>query len=236
MSVYGGPDIVTDGLVFCVDPANSKSYSGSGTKLNDLSLYSSNMDLVNGVAVTNGSCVFDGVDDHTTTTAGQAFYQYTTEITACSWFKRNGNITGGSGGGQCTKDVDNWTTSNVWLFHGNGSPTNSITFYVNGGSYYRNRDTGFLADNTWYFICGTCSSSLIKIYVNGVQVGISATGMNSGNIISNSNSVIQYGKDPRYSTGRFFTGSVGSSYVYNRELSSSEILNNYNALKGRFGL
>lgn len=235
MGINYSPKIVTNGLVLCLDAANPSSYPGMGTKLNDLSLYSSNMDLVNGTAVVNGSCVFDGVDDHITTTPGQAFYQYTTEITVCSWFKRNGNIAGGSGGGQSTKDVDNWTTT-IWLFHGNSSPTNSITFYVNGGSYSRNRDTGFLADNTWYFICGTCSSSLIKIYVNGVQVGSSATGMNSGNIISNSNSVIQYGKDPRYSTSRFFNGSIGCSFVYNRELSSSEILNNYNALKGRFAL
>lgn len=236
MSVYGGPDIVTNNLVFCIDSFNNKSYPGSGTVISDLSGYNSHMSMINGVVISNGNTVFDGTNDYITTTAGQTYYQYTTNLTACAWFKRNGNIAGGAGGGQSTADVDNWSTTNVWLFHGNGSPNNSITFYVNGGSYVRNRDSGFLNDNTWYFICGTCSSSLIKIFVNGIQIGSSATGMNIGNIVNNSNSVIQYGKDPRFATGRFFNGSVGPCYVYNRELSASEILANYNALKGRFGL
>ena len=36
MGTYGGPQIVKDGLVFAIDPANSKSYAGTGTALKDL--------------------------------------------------------------------------------------------------------------------------------------------------------------------------------------------------------
>lgn len=240
MAVYGGPDIVTNNLVFCIDSFNNKSYPQSGTVISDLSGYNSHMSMINGVIISNGNMVFDGTNDYVTTTAGQAYYQYATNLTACAWFKRNGNIAGGAGGGQSTQNVDNWSThpaTNVWLFHGNSN--NTITFYVNavnGSSYYfRGISTPVVNDNIWYFICGTCSTSSTKIYVNGIQTG-TTTGINIGSIVSNSNSVVQYGKDPRYAASRFFNGSVGPCYVYNRELSASEILNNYNATKGRFGL
>jgi hypothetical protein len=241
MSVSVNPDIVTDGLVLCLDAANPESYPGSGTSVYDLSTYNTNATLNNGAVATSNIFTFDGTNDFLTTSPGQAYYQYGTELTACAWFKRNGTIAGGSGGGQSTQDVDNWSTNpatNVWLFHGNTN--NTIIFYVNAdnnGSYYaRSRTTPVLDDNTWYFICGTCSSSLIKIYVNGMMHGSAATGINSGNIVNNSNSVVQYGKDPRYGSNRFFNGSIGANYLYNRELSISEIQKNYKALKGRYGL
>jgi hypothetical protein len=243
MGINYSPKIVTDGLVLCLDAANPLSYPGSGNTVYDLSGYGDNA-TINGASYysnNKGYFYFDGVNDYISTTPGEVFYQYDTELTACAWFKRNGTITGGSGGGQSTQNVDNWSTNpatNVWLFHGNNN--NTIIFYVNaddnGSYYYRSRTTPVLDDNTWYFICGTCSSSLIKIYVNGTMYGSAATGINNGNIVNNSNSVVQYGKDPRFATNRFFNGSIGPNYLYNRELTPSEILQNYLATKGRFGL
>jgi hypothetical protein len=245
MSYANGPRIVTDGLVCCLDAANRKSYPGSGTTLYDLSGNGTNATLANGASFNSsekGYITFNSsTSDYFSTSPGEVFYEYGTEITACAWFKRNGTISGGAGGGQSTQNVDNWSTdpaTNVWLFHGNTS--NTIAFYVNannnGSYYYRSRNSSVLDNNTWYFICGTCSSSLIKLYTNGVQDGGSATGVNSGIIVNNSNSVVQYGKDPRYSTNRYFNGSVGQTLLYNRELSADEILQNFNATKGRFGL
>ena len=151
--------------------------------------------------------------------------------------KKNGNLIQGTPCGQSTLNVDNWTTSNVWLIHSNMSD-NTITFFVNNGSYYRDKTSHALTDNIWYFVCGTCNSSSIRIYINGVQSGSTGTGINTGTILNNSNSVIQYGKDPRYGlgSGRFFNSLIGICYVYNRALSASEILQNYNSTKGRYGL
>ncbi len=67
MSVYGGPDIVTNGLVLHLDAANSKSYLGSGTTWNDLSGNGNNATLTNGPSFSNsnrGSIVFDGTNDY----------------------------------------------------------------------------------------------------------------------------------------------------------------------------
>ncbi len=69
--------IVTDGLVLALDAADRNSYPGSGTTWTDLSINKSNSTLTNSPIFNSsngGSIVFDGVDDYTITTAGQAFY------------------------------------------------------------------------------------------------------------------------------------------------------------------
>jgi hypothetical protein len=66
MGVYGGPDIITDGLVLTLDAGSTKSYSGLGTTWKDLSGNGNTATLVNGTTFNSadgGSIVFDGVDD-----------------------------------------------------------------------------------------------------------------------------------------------------------------------------
>ena len=67
MSTKYSPKIVTDGLVLCLDAANSKSYPGSGTSWNDLSRNNNTGTLTNGPTYTSsfgGSSVFDGTNDY----------------------------------------------------------------------------------------------------------------------------------------------------------------------------
>ena len=226
--------IVTDGLVLSLNAADKNSYPGSGTTWFDTSERGNNSSLVNGPTFNSGNggaIVFDGTDDYSTTTAGQAFYQYTNQLSVCWWVKRNGTITGGSGGGQSTINVDNMST-NVWLMHGNSN--NTVNFYVNDNGTWRTTSTSALDNNTWYFLVGTINTTNISVYMNGILTSTSS-GISTG-ITSNSNSIIGWGFDPRYLSGRFFNGSIASAYVYNRTLSASEILQNYNAQKTRFNI
>ena len=67
MALSHSPLIVTDGLVLCLDAANKKSYSGSGTTWTDRSGNGNNGTLVNGPTFDSGnggSIDFDGVDDN----------------------------------------------------------------------------------------------------------------------------------------------------------------------------
>ena len=67
MSVKGGPNTVTSGLVLELDAGNIKSYQSGSTTWFDKSGFANNGTLVNGVGYTssfNGSLVFDGVDDY----------------------------------------------------------------------------------------------------------------------------------------------------------------------------
>jgi hypothetical protein len=121
----------------------------------------------------------------------------------------------------------------VWLMH--GVDNNTMRFYVNNSGTFTFSTTGTLLINTWYNLVGNADSSAVRMYVNGV-LSNSSTGI-SGTIVNNANSIIGWGIDPRFATGgRFFNGSIANAAVYNRTLSASEILQNYNATKTRFGL
>ena len=226
--------IVTDSLVLNMDAGYVPSYPKNGSIWYDNSSISSNSTLYNGASYSSsngGNIVFDGSNDYSSTTAGQAFYQYTNQLTVSWWMKRNGTITVGSGGGQSTFNVDNMST-NVWLMHGN--PDNTVNFYVNDSGNWRTTATSTLLDNTWYNITGTINTSNVSVYTNGSLTSTSS-GISSG-ITNNSSSIVGWGFDPRYLGSRHFNGSIAYASVYNRALSASEVLQNFNALKARFGL
>jgi hypothetical protein len=66
MGIAYNPRTITDGLVLCLDAANSKSYPGSGTTWTDLSGLGNTGTLVNGVGYSGdnlGSLSFDGSND-----------------------------------------------------------------------------------------------------------------------------------------------------------------------------
>ena len=161
----------------------------------------------------------------------ETFYKYENELTVSWWVKLNGTLSR-PGCGQSTLDVDAMGT-NVWLMH--GGATNQFTFYVNDSGSWRSIDSSVLTVGAWYNLVGTINTTNISIYVNGTSYA-SGAGISTG-ITNNSNSIMTIGIDPRYLTlSQFFNGSVATKMVYNRSLSSSEILQNYNIQKGRFGL
>jgi len=234
MSVFGGPDIVTDGLVLHLDAANRKSYPLSGSTIYDLS-GNGNNGTINGAtfdANNNGSFDFNGSSNYIAIT--NPYRNFTNEITVEWWTKRNGTLAGGSGWGMSQQNAD--VVNNVYfLMH--ASTDARMIFYVRDVSVnaWRNLDFGPNAVDTMpCHLVGTASSSKIAIYKNGNLIG-TGTGM-SGNMTTYASPIIHLGKDPRYGSGRFYDGNIYVARVYNRELSAYEIAQNYNVMKGRFGL
>ena len=220
------------GTQFWVDGA---SYSGSGTTWADLSDNHSNLTLYNGPAWNASNCGYfsfnSGLIQSSYTTAGQAFYHYTNEMTVAWWFRRNGGLITGAGIGQGTVGVESMA-DNMWLMHGNGND-NSITFYVNnGGAWVANTSQPF-ADNTWYFMVGTINSFQQILYVDGVSQSVTAAGISVG-IVNNPNSTIAVGQDVRYNSNRFFNGDIAYARVWNRALSAGEVALLYAQTQGCF--
>jgi hypothetical protein len=233
MSYANGPRIVTDGLVLHLDAANRKSYPGSGTSWNDLSGNGNNGTLVNGVGYNSGnlgSLVFDGVNDYVRIL--NPYKDYTNQITVEWWTKRNGNLPLGSGWGLSQEGADQ-PSNTFFLMHANNNT--DMIFYVRDilANSWRNLTIGTV-DTTPCYMVGTITSSAINVYKNGVLTN-TGTGL-SGNMSTYSTPVIHLGKDSRYSSGRFYNGSIYNAKIYNRALTAAEIQQNYNALKGRYGL
>ena len=217
-------DIVRDELVLNLDAGNLASYSGSGTTWNDLSGYGNNGTLTNGPTYSSangGSIVFDGVNDKATT-----------------------NIT--SFGNNTTWEawVNRTTNANAYnMFMGRTLPyfglrTSNIIFSnIIGGSQQTLNSTGFTpSNNTWYYLAFTTeydgANTIPKIYINGVlNNSTTFTGAQGGSTDS-----FTIGEGRSTTAWYPFDGKVSNVKIYNRTLTATEVLQNYNALATRFGL
>jgi hypothetical protein len=214
------PSIVINGLVLCLDAANSKSYPGSGTTWTDLS-GRGNTGTLTGAgynSANGGSLTFDGTDDIVNTTLNQT----TTFGSSGFTFVRRALL------GNTNFGVDGFGFG----FNHDASNTNkwNITFYpsyniLNFDSYTPNfGNNEFIT--LWYN-----GTDTIRLYRNGellssLSVPNTKTYRNANVLIGTFN---QGGWSP-------FLGKIYLVQAYNRALTATEISQNYNALRGRFGI
>ena len=95
--------------------------------------------------------------------------------------------------------------------------------------------TGFsMALNTWYHMIGTYDGSTINLYVNGVlnsSLSYAGTAASGGEI-----RIARRWDDVSNVASNFFSGDIGVIRIYNRALNATEISQNYNATRTRFGV
>jgi hypothetical protein len=224
MSFVHSPKIVTDGLVLALDAGNTKSYPGSGTTWFDRSGNARNGTLTNGPTFATGSIVFDGTDDFVSFSS----YPTQTQITCEAWVKVDtsnistpfvaGWVMGVEGNFRIIYNLTGWswvcaTTSNGWY-----SPGTAIDYNYSSS-----------ISNIWFQVVGTYNSSHNSLYVNGT---LQSTGSTiSGNVNGGGFNISQGVSNVAYQKGS------GSIYrTYNKALSASEIQQNFNATRGRYGI
>ena len=218
MSVKNRNSIVTGGLVFYVDAGNGDSYPGSGTAWSDL-VGSNDGTLTNGPTYSSangGSIVFDGVNDYTTVsvpTSGDTTY--------CAWFKTNGSnankrIIHANTNGQRNFSLGAGSTSGyVGGYDGTNQPLTTSTF----------------DDDTWHYAVAVMKTNDYKVYIDGQNQTLTWGLGTTGNWNNNTTSVEYIG---RSGGGSYLNANLAQVKIYNRALSASEVLQNYNALKNRF--
>jgi hypothetical protein len=228
MSFNYSPKIVTDGLVLCLDAANTKSYPGSGTVWTDLSKSRNNGTLTNGPTFNSsniGSIVFDGTDDF----VSSANITATSQISVEAWVYANSV---GSYNGIVTQYSTGNPSTSSWILETLGS--NAYFFIANGSNLY----SGLISFSTgmWTHLVGVYNGNLITIYKNGVagtstsittSINVSTRKVNIGALYSSSG--IE-GGDGRWN------GRIASVKIYSKGLTSQEVLQNYNTTKSRFGI
>ena len=238
---HGIKPIVTDGLVTYLDAANKRSYPGSGTAWNDLAL-SNNGTLTNGPTFDSsnlGIIDFDGVDDYVNVPYNSSLaFASGDSITIDLWTYLDNS----AGSALISRGRDTNITGNQpsnfkieWNFTGN-----KIQFTYRVGPQRWETTNGFTNSN-WYNIVITYTygtGSSIKCYVNNNLEGgswIDGTG-NTSPTGNTQPMELAARKNSSDVTGDFYAGKIAKAAIYNRILSSTEVSQNFNALKYRFGL
>lgn len=236
MTIYGGPDIITDGLVLHLDAGNSKSYPGSGTVWNDLSGKNNNGTLTNGPTYSSanrGSLVFDGINDRGTfaspiSSASPQTYEVWVKATKSNSAADNYAYILHNNSLNVTVGSSYMTIGYGWS--GAGLLDGEIFACFNGN--FLNMGTGVVSSVTNVVqIVLTWNLSVQSAYINSIfRKSAALTGFPQ-----NFSNTTSFGDD-KSAPYRPIIGDIYSIRIYNRALSSSEILQNYNALKGRYGL
>jgi hypothetical protein len=226
-----GQKIVTDGLVLNLDAAQLRSYPTTGTTWTDLSGQGNNGTLVNGVGFDSGNgggLTFDGVNDYVNCGTSLSILN---NITAQCWIKTT----------SADQQVfigkwDNLINQRSWYIGTFTSGGNLQVILSATGDSTFNRYTGsVINDGNWKNVCFTFSSGTILLYVNGESNLVTQIGSNTINSLFNSTAKLLLGANAD-GTQTFLNGSVSTSLIYNKVLSATEVLQNYNATKSRFGL
>jgi hypothetical protein len=229
-----GENIVTNGLVNYLDAGFINSYPTTGTTWFDVSGYGRNGTLTNGPTYSNisgGTIVFDGTDDYVTL-GTQSFI--TNDFTVNLWYNLNTNT---------TKEhflfSIGYSSGNSFLIAANsnlGSSQTLSSYYLNPGGNATGRTINSITVGNTVLVnlTYTRNNGLNVIYINGVEQ-TSRTFTESLSLGSSLQYILGYAI-PRNKTTAYLQGNIYISQVYNRSLTQSEILQNFNAQKSRFGL
>jgi hypothetical protein len=223
--------IVTNGLVLNLDAAKTDSYPGTGTTWRDLSGRGNNGTLTNGPTFSGigkqASIVFDGVDDFVD--CGNISYNYSTTFTTNVWFRlsiiNKNNTIIGFGDGQVRPYY-------YWMITVNNS--NFLQFWAYDGT---NRSISYnvaLSTNTWYNAVITYNSGNCILYLNSTSVatGTVITANRSDPSAYTRLGYITWASGP----SNYLSGNIAVSQIYNRALTAQEVTQNFNALRGRYGI
>ena len=209
--------IIKDGLVLWLDAMNNNSYPESGTTWTDLSGNNITGTLTNGPTfdtANGGSIVFDGSNDFVQTNINSSF----TAMTLMGFIKRNGAQVDYTG-----------------IFYSRGTSITGISFYsTNNLGYtwnavpatYEWNSNLLVPDNTWCMVAMSVTSTTATAYVN------TSSATNTVSHTSTTIDDLKLGQDEVGS--RFMNGNIANVMMYNRALSATEILQNFNATRGRF--
>jgi hypothetical protein len=242
--VLPNENIVTDGLVLYLDAGKAESFGGDGTTWRDLSGENNNGTLTNGVGFTEdygGSLIFDGVNDYVNCGNSSALNPSSSFTLSC-WFKIS-NL----------EEVDGESKGLVGKYTGAGGNFRQFMLYYNSStlspSFIVSKD-GTTVQNTtiksitsesvlkevWCNVTGVFTvSQKMEIFLNGELKSSEETPYltqvytGSPENFTIGTNTIGYGPS-------FSRSSISGVSLYNRALSTSEVQQNFNALRSRYGI
>ena len=233
-----GENIVTNDLSIYLDAGYAGSYV-SGTTWYDVSGVSGiTGSLINGPTYSSangGYITFDGADDYAN--LGNIYYNRR-NFSVFIWLNFPTYHAGWDGG-----TINKWYVGgsngagNEWSIGPNNvngpCPFGVTVQYGPGGSSTITVDDNVnYATNTWYYLGFTWNSGTLKLYVNGVERGSATTANTTAQTTTQPLAIATFYNFTQYMTNL----KVGVAKIYNRTISGTEITQNFNAQKTRYGL
>lgn len=229
--------IITTGLQFRLEPQLSSSYPGSGTNAYDLSSNQYTATLVNGVTYSTArapSFGFNGATNYRYINTGQ--YLSSETFTLSSWFKSSTTTTYQM---LFSKEQVGGTPWNYRLFLNQTSGSIQADIAITNLNYNSLGGVVNLCNGVWHNAVFVRSVALdtLYLYVDGVSVG-SITDTTTGTMSNNQNCWIGlsaytgasiYGSYP-------MNGQIGQSLIYNIALTAEQVKQNFNAMRGVYGV
>ena len=220
MGTVYSPNVVRDGCVLHLDAANPKSYPGTGTTWFDLSGNANDGTLINTPTYANGIMSFDGVGDYIEVLAVPGTGNSTSSLTWECYVKpatTAGDIINMTRGG--------WNMCPIWsssqTFKGRVWGTSAIT-----------SDTFILGNYYHLVVVRDYATNTNSFYMNSELQGVSIGAYSASNG-DNDHKIARQGNQ---ATNTYFQGDIPIARVYNRALSAQEVAQNFEAMRGRYGI
>jgi hypothetical protein len=227
-------NLTTNGLVLYYDPSSASSYSGSGTTITDLSGNGrngtmSNISYTSPYFAYNGSSSQISVADNALLEPGGG--DWTMEVWVNQAVSGNDVVLGKFDPGGQTVDVSySIRTTGTTYYSQIGSGTGS------GATLFQNSTNHAGTLNTWYqivYVFTNVAANTFQTFVNGSSIG--SVGHSLGSLLNTSTN-LYIGSYNNGEYAQYFDGKIGITRLYNRALTSTEVLNNYNTDKSKYGL
>jgi len=178
----------------------------------------------------DGTFEFDGVNSNVLT------FPYTqsqpNNFTVSAWVYHRSHSTDGNIG-----DIIAMTYSgyNAWIFSLNGGSSflqlRHHNFNTSSTSYNISYNNS-LSLNTWYYVAATDDGTTVRLFVNGTSVASTPSAVST----TNGTMTCQIGAWNGAGAGTYFDGKIPMVQIHNRALSAAEVQQNFNALRGRYGI
>lgn len=240
MAIAYNTSIVRGSLALHLDAANLKSYPGTGTTWTDLSGNGRNGTLTNGPTFdsgNSGSFSFDGTDD-CVSFASNALISTTAPFTVYLWMNHNPRTTGTLFHRMITLRSDATQPLGIAFVNANSNGYNGL--YLTAASDWVKGSNGYYpTTNAWglltltYNGTGSTTGTNFKMYWNAVDIGFTANP--SATAVSITNDSFLGGR--RSTTDdQYYRGKLSNFMLYNVEHTAAQIAQNFNALRGRYGV
>jgi hypothetical protein len=232
MAIAYNTSIVRDGLVLYLDAANPKSYPGTGTTINNLSNNLKNASMVGTTFSSENqeSFIFDGVDDGVNISSFSITNNFSVEFwclpeSSHQIDAESTSSTAGTSGQKYLIGANNMS-SNAGF--GVSVGNNGVSVYEHGSGYMPPLLVHETTINSFTQITIVYLNKQPKLYINGVFIKNGLTSLKSSVFLIGNN--VGYGDYGRYQ------GKLSCIKYYDRSLTDNEIKQNFEALRGRYGI